>query len=510
MRSTLCSIVSFLLITEANALLSIPFTKVDPSTKGSRRSLQKKSISVAYLNQFPVYVVDITLGTPPQSIQVQLDTGSSDLVVETSSSDLCTSDPTVCSGRGAYNANASTTYQYRSSDLVILYGGGDGATGDYATDHFSIGSASLTGFEFGIMYKSTVLEGILGVGFEENEFTTGLDTPRTYPNLPVSLVTAGYIPSRAFSLYLNDDQDPTGGTLLFGGVDTEKYCGPLAQVPMVPDPRDPGLGIIAYFVALSGINAAKNGVTHSFASGSNSIEVLLDSGTTLTQLPSDLAAEIFTYLGATYDPASDSLPEIPCSTATQDITINFNFGPITIKAPISQFVVFPDSGTCNLGILPTDDTIILGDTFLSSAYTVYDLDNKVIYLAQAKFSSNSENILEIEAGVDGVPHPSVNCGGSTTTTTTTTTTTHTTTKPTITTTKTTTKKTTTTTKKPTTTKKVTTTAKKTTTKCTTKKTTTKPTTTKKTTMKTTTKCTKKTTTKPKPKTTTRKYYHWQH
>jgi hypothetical protein len=37
-----------------------------------------------------LYIVEIWLGTPPQPNYVQLDTASSDLVIETNSSDICT------------------------------------------------------------------------------------------------------------------------------------------------------------------------------------------------------------------------------------------------------------------------------------------------------------------------------------------------------------------------------------------------------------------------------------
>ena len=46
---------------------------------------------------------------------------------------------------------------------------------------------------------------------------------------------------------------------------------------------------------------------------------------------------------------------------------------------------------------------MLGDTFLRSAYVVYDLDNNEISLAQTDFNSASDNIVEITNGTNGVP-----------------------------------------------------------------------------------------------------------
>ena len=49
-----------------------------------------------------------------------------------------------------------------------------------------------------------------------------------------------------------------------------------------------------------------------------------------------------------------------------------------------------------LGIAPAgSSTPVLGDTFLRSAYVVYDLHNNEISLAQTNFNSTGSNIMEI-------------------------------------------------------------------------------------------------------------------
>jgi hypothetical protein len=83
-----------------------------------------------------------------------------------------------------------------------------------------------------------------------------------------------------------------------------------------------------------------------------------------------------------------------------------------ISVPMSEMVVdagitFSDgSKACYLGIDAVDESlggsIILGDTFLRSAYVVYDLENQVIALAQAKFNVTDSSVVPIPSGT-GLP-----------------------------------------------------------------------------------------------------------
>jgi len=72
------------------------------------------------------------------------------------------------------------------------------------------------------MYQSTVLEGILGLSYPIIEGRISFSREPIYDNFPILLVKQGHIASRALSLYANDDQS-TGGALLFGGIDTNKF-----------------------------------------------------------------------------------------------------------------------------------------------------------------------------------------------------------------------------------------------------------------------------------------------
>ena len=123
---------------------------------------------------------------------------------------------------------------------------------------------------------------------------------------------------------------------------------------------------------------------------------------------------------------------IDCSARSLTGSFNFGFaganGPV-IAVPISE-LIYPFTSTtgetyqavdlfphakqsdllCVLAVTPRSQlgvqplSIILGDAFLRSAYVVFDLANKRIGMAQAKFNSTGSNIVPFASS--GAPIPS--------------------------------------------------------------------------------------------------------
>ena len=81
-------------------VVAFPLGRVPGTPASQKLRRHKRSFDATLNNQGLVWTVELLLGTPPQTVQVQLDTGSSDLVVETDSSTLCKTQPSVCSGQG--------------------------------------------------------------------------------------------------------------------------------------------------------------------------------------------------------------------------------------------------------------------------------------------------------------------------------------------------------------------------------------------------------------------------
>lgn len=129
-------------------------------------------------------------------------------------------------------------------------------------------------------------------------------------------------------------------------------------------------------------------------------------------------------VGAVSDP--DWGIVVPCNIQNTLATLSFTFGGSggpTIKVDISEFVtslVIPGARTptfqdltpaCRWGLQSADpgNPILFGDTFLRSAYVVYNLQNQQIGIAQTTFNATKANIIEFSG--DDIPGASTTVTG---------------------------------------------------------------------------------------------------
>lgn len=196
------------------------------------------------------------------------------------------------------------------------------------------------------------------------------------------------------------------GSILFGGVDTEKYHGDLTVLPIQPDSRSGD--IRTFTVVLDAISVVNKAGKSQYSQNSLALPVILDSGTTITYLPDKLSEAIANGVGATSHPTFGLL--VPCSLQNSGAVISFTFGgpngPV-IQVGIAEFVTslvssapaptFPDNEpACGWGIESAGNSpILFGDTFLRSAYVVYNLENNQIGIAPTNFNATRTNVVEI-------------------------------------------------------------------------------------------------------------------
>jgi len=305
------------------------------------------------------------------------------------------------------NANSSSTYKIVSSNFSISYVDGSGASGDYVTDTLQIGGQSLKNFQFGVGYSSTTSQGVLGIGYSLNEAQVN-DGGQPYPNLPQAMANAGLIQTPAFSLWLNDLASSTG-SILFGGVNTDKFHGSLQTLPIQPTGQDSSGNYVytEFLIALTDVSLTQGSTTTNISSGQLPAPVLLDSGTTLTYLPDNITQAIFNAVGAQYD-SSQGTAFAPCSLANTNATLDFTFSKPTISVPMNELILGSSGqmtlsngeSACVFGIAPAQgSTPVLGDTFIRSAYIVYDIASNQISIAQTNFNSTQDNIMEIGSSI---------------------------------------------------------------------------------------------------------------
>ncbi|KAK7541192.1 aspartic peptidase domain-containing protein [Phyllosticta citribraziliensis] len=396
-------------------VVGLPFTRTKKDVSQLPPLARREAVQLGLQNERWGYNVNVSVGTPPRSFQLHLDTGSSDTWLPDRLSNEC--KRTGCK-YGVFEKKLSSTFEELSTrgEFETLYEDGAGVTGIYFSDTLNMGGLNITKLTMGLGINFTGTRmtpdtegGIMGIGYEALEVSARKDPSNTYPNVPKQLLERGHISSLAYSLWLNDD-DAKFGNILFGGVDTEKFQGDLISVPIVRS-RDTGL-YDRFTVALSGLAVTEKSGKKVYDQQDLTVPASLDSGSTITSLPDDLATRILHGVGA-FNPENGNVWLVPCALGSQGASMKFSFGGTngpTIAVPFEDLVIpfasLPNVAPqlkepkkvpiCKLGIdRAGNGPVILGDTFLRSAYVVYDLHKNIIALAPTKPYANDSHVEEI-------------------------------------------------------------------------------------------------------------------
>jgi len=314
------------------------------------------------------YFSEITIGTPPQSFKVVLDTGSSNLWVPSSE---CGS--IACYLHTKYDSSSSSTYQKNGSSFEIRYGSGS-LSGFVSEDVMTIGDLEIKDQIFaeateepGLAFAFGRFDGILGLGFDT--ISVNKIPPPFY-----NMIDQDLLDEPLFAFYLGStENDAEGSEATFGGVNKNHYTGKITEIPLRRK---------AYWeVDLDAI---------SFGDSTAELEntgVILDTGTSLIALPTTLAELLNKEMGAkkgyngqyTVDCAKrDELPDMTFTLSGFDFSITpYDYILEVQGSCISTFMGmdFPE---------PVGPLAILGDAFLRKWYSVYDLGKGTVGLAKAK------------------------------------------------------------------------------------------------------------------------------
>jgi saccharopepsin len=311
------------------------------------------------------YFTEISIGSPPQTFKVILDTGSSNLWVP---SKQCTS--IACFLHTKYDSDASNTFKENGSTFSIQYGSGS-MEGFVSNDQLAIGDLSIKKQDFaeavkepGLAFAFGKFDGILGLAYDT--ISVNHITPPFY-----SMINEGLLESPVFSFRLGSSEED-GGEAVFGGIDEAAYKGKIHYVPVRRK---------AYWeVELEKLSFGDDEVEF------ENTGAAIDTGTSLIVLPTDMAEMLNTQIGATkswngqYQVDCAKVPSLP------ELTFYFGGRPYPLRG--SDYVLNVQ-GTCISAFtgmdlnLPGGSLWIIGDAFLRRYYTVYDLGRDAVGFAES-------------------------------------------------------------------------------------------------------------------------------
>lgn len=310
------------------------------------------------------YLAPVQIGTPPQTLNLDFDTGSADLWT------FSTETPTnQRNGQTLYNpATSGSKLQGQTWD--ISYGDNSGARGDVYADKVAIGGVTVTrqaveaatsvSAEFS---SDSSCSGLVGFAFSSINTVTPQVQTTWFENVKSSLAAPLFTSRLAYN---------KAGTYTFGKIDATQYVGNIAYTPV-----DKSQGFWGF--TGSGYAVGRGAFT------SSSINGVLDTGTSLLLLPDAVLTAYYSKVRGATNSNTYGGYVFPCSATLP----SFSYGVGNYRAIIpAQYMnyapVETGSATCYGGIQSNDGIgmSIYGDIALKSQYVVWDYGSTRLGFAQ--------------------------------------------------------------------------------------------------------------------------------
>ncbi|KAI0654118.1 aspartic peptidase A1 [Cubamyces menziesii] len=333
-------------------------------------------------NDVVSYVVDVSVGTPPTTYTLIVDTGSSNTWV------------------GAGKPYVKTSSSKSTPDSVsVTYGSGD-FTGSEFLDTISLGTGlKATGQGIGAASSSEGFQGVDGIlGIGPTDLTLGTldpDEATAIPTITDTLFAQRTIPAHevAISFEPTNQESVVNGELTFGGTDPSKFTGSITFAPIT------GTFPASEFFGID--QSIRYGSSTNILSETAGI---VDTGTTLTLIATDALQRYQRATGAVLDQTTGLLRLTTAQFSelqslfftingvSFEFTANAQIWPRALNSAIggdanSIYLIVGDIGTDSGQGLD----FINGQTFLERFYAVFDSANSRVGIAKTKFTTSTIN-----------------------------------------------------------------------------------------------------------------------
>lgn len=368
------------------------------------------------------YYLEMMIGTPPQALNILVDTGSSNFAVAGAP------DPDIAT---YYHSDWSSTYQSLGVDVTVRYtqGSWSGVLGKDLirvkglNESFVVNIASIMESESFFMPQIN-WQGILGLAYR-----TLAKPSSSVETLFDSLVEQEKIPD-IFSMQMCGAGLPTtgtgtnGGSLVMGGIEPSLYTGDIWYTPITEEWYYQ-VEILKFEVG--GLNLNLDCTEY------NADKAIVDSGTTLLRLPDKVFNAVVdgiiqTSLIENFNNEFWTGSQLACWEKTEepwayfpdlsiylrDVNATMSFR-LTIKPQlyIQSVVTFREDLNCyRFGISSSSNALVIGATVMEGFYVIFDREEKRVGFAVSTCAEvNGVTVSDI-SGPFSTVDVSSNCIGS--------------------------------------------------------------------------------------------------
>lgn len=306
------------------------------------------------------YITPVSIGTPAQILNLDFDTGSSDLWVFSS-----LQPSSSVRGQAIYTPSKSTSSSVLSgASWSITYGDGSSSSGSVYTDSVTVGGLTVANQAVEVASRVSSAfttdpncDGLLGLGFNSINQVKPTKQATWISNVKSSLNSG---------LFTADLKQNSDGKYNFGYIDSSAYTGSILYTDV-----DSSQGFWGF--TSTGYQIGSNSKVTA------SIDSIADTGTTLLFLPSSVVTAYYRQVsGSSYSNDYGGYV-VPCSATLPSFSFGVGSGLFTIPGDIIKFQAVDDAGTsCYGGIQPNTGIgfSIFGDIALKAGFVVFDIDGK--------------------------------------------------------------------------------------------------------------------------------------